>query len=116
LVAQRSRNWKRYVKCDNESCDQTYPLPQRGAIKYEDVRCETCAAPRVLVLTKGRKPWDICVNMECPSKEKAEGEDDAGGARPVKKAKAAKATKAAKKSTKAAKATKAAKKSATKET
>ncbi|MGQ0534447.1 MAG: DNA topoisomerase [Methanobacteriota archaeon] len=76
LQMLRSRNFKRYVRCDNPDCmagergAQTYPLPQRGEIVYEGVRCETCGAPRVKVITKGRSPWDICVNMGCPSKEK----------------------------------------------
>jgi DNA topoisomerase I len=89
LQVTRSRNFKRFVKCDNAECmapngkgPQTYPLPQRGDIQYAGVTCETCQAPRVQVLTKGRKPWDICVNMECPTNERKEkrgakeGKDD----------------------------------------
>jgi len=69
LVATRSRNFKRYVTCDNDACDQTYPLPQRGAVVHEGEVCEHCGSPRVKIVTKGRKPWDICINMECPGKE-----------------------------------------------
>lgn len=72
LKATRSRNWKRFVVCSNEECDQTYPLPQRGAIEPENRACEHCGAPRVKVITKGRKPWEICINMECPGNAKAE--------------------------------------------
>jgi DNA topoisomerase I len=90
LQVTRSRNFKRFVKCDNAECmapngkgPQTYPLPQRGEIVYEGVVCATCSSPRVQVLTKGRKPWDICVNMECPSNKKEEkggkGKEGKGG-------------------------------------
>jgi DNA topoisomerase I len=84
LQVTRSRNFKRFVKCDNPDCQapngkgaQTYPLPQRGEIVYEGVACPTCTSPRIQVLTKGRKPWDICVNMECPSNKKEGKEGDA---------------------------------------
>jgi len=98
LQVTRSRNFKRYVKCDNPDCKadergaQTYPLPQRGAIQYDGVVCPTCGAPRVLVITKGRKPWDICINMGCPSnvrEEKGKGKKDEADAeeKPVAKAK-----------------------------
>ncbi len=78
LQVIRSRNFKRFVKCDNAECKadergaQSYPLPQRGAIQYDGVVCTTCSAPRVLVITKGRKPWDICINMGCASNVRAE--------------------------------------------
>jgi DNA topoisomerase-1 len=88
LQVTRSRNYKRFVKCDNPACmapngkgPQTYPLPQRGEIVYEGVVCPTCTSPRIMVLTKGRKPWDICVNMECPSNERERGARAQGGAR-----------------------------------
>jgi DNA topoisomerase I len=76
LQVVRGRSFKRFVKCDNPDCKadergpQTYPLPQRGAIVYEGVRCDACGAPRIQVVTPKRKPWDICVNMGCPSNER----------------------------------------------
>jgi DNA topoisomerase-1 len=95
LQVTKSRNFKRFVKCDNPDCAapngkgaQTYPLPQRGAIVYDGVACPTCSAPRVKVLTKGRKPWDICVNMECPSNKREEraAKKEGGGGRAAKAA------------------------------
>ena len=48
-------------------CDQTYGLPQRGdIIKLEDT-CSICGVtPRVKVMG-GRRPWNLCLNEECPS-------------------------------------------------
>lgn len=108
LQVTRSRNFKRFVKCDNADCmapngkgPQTYPLPQRGEVVYEGVVCATCGSPRVMVLTKGRKPWDICINMECPSAKKEEKgkkgkeEPEAGSEEIIAKPKGRKGAKAA---------------------
>ena len=90
LQVVRGRSFKRFVRCDNPACKadergaQTYPLPQRGGIVYEGVRCDACGAPRVKVVTPKRKPWDICVNMACPSNERKEKDKEA-----TKKGKAA---------------------------
>lgn len=72
-VAQRSR--KRFVGCSAyPACNQTYPLPQRGGLRPLNETCTFCGAPRVRILSAGRRPWDLCVNFTCPSKtQKAPG-------------------------------------------
>ena len=47
----------------------SYPLPARGKLQATGETCPECGAPIVVVET-ARGPWRICVNMECPSKEK----------------------------------------------
>jgi DNA topoisomerase-1 len=64
-------------------CDVTYPVPT-GRISPLEGACPDCGAPMVEVETQ-RGPWRICVNMDCPSKEK----------KSEKATKSAKATKAA---------------------
>ncbi|NTU90217.1 MAG: DNA topoisomerase, partial [Actinobacteria bacterium] len=73
LIAQKSpRTLKRFVRCTNyDLCQTSYPLPQNGALSYEDEICETCGAPVVVVQSR-RGPWHVCVNMSCPAKEEAE--------------------------------------------
>ena len=64
-----SARGKRFVGCSNyPKCDNTFPLPQRGFIQRTESRCEACGHPIVHVLMTGRKPWVICINMECPIK------------------------------------------------
>ena len=64
-----SARGKRFVGCSNyPKCDNTFPLPQRGFIERTESRCEACGHPIVHVLMTGRKPWVICINMECPIK------------------------------------------------
>ena len=102
LVAHRSeRTLKRFVRCENyDTCQTSYPLPQRGEIKATGEVCPDCGAPIVEVVT-ARGPWRICVNMDCPGKAKAEAPEEtfegqaaeaAEAAAPKKAAKASKST------------------------
>lgn len=110
LQVVKSRNFKRFVKCDNPDCQgkgdrpgpQTYPLPQKGGIVHEGIVCDTCGAPRIKVVTPKRKPWDICVNMDCPSNKKAEKPAETAEDAGAEEAVAPPPTKAAKKGSKAA--------------
>ncbi|MBQ9059312.1 MAG: topoisomerase DNA-binding C4 zinc finger domain-containing protein, partial [Atopobiaceae bacterium] len=71
LIAHKSeRTGKRFIRCENyELCETSYPLPQRGELKATGETCPECGAPFVEVTT-ARGPWKLCVNMDCPSKEK----------------------------------------------
>ena len=64
-----SARGKRFVGCSNyPTCSNSFPLPQRGFIQRTESWCEACGHPIVHVLMTGRKPWVICINMECPTK------------------------------------------------
>lgn len=71
LVAHKSeRTGKRFIRCTNyDLCGTSYPLPQRGKLRATGETCPDCGAPMVEVTT-ARGPWKICVNMNCPGKEK----------------------------------------------
>ncbi len=71
LIAHKSeRTGKRFIRCQNyEECGTSYPLPARGKLQALDQTCPDCGAPMVEVTTQ-RGPWRICVNMDCPSKQK----------------------------------------------
>jgi len=72
LVAHKSeRTGKRFIRCTNyDVCGTSYPLPARGTLHATGEVCPDCGAPVVEVITQ-RGPWRICVNMDCPGKEKA---------------------------------------------
>ncbi|MBE6479526.1 MAG: DNA topoisomerase I [Olsenella sp.] len=84
LVAHKSeRTGKRFIRCTNyDDCGTSYPLPQRGELHATGETCPDCGAPMVEVTT-ARGPWKLCVNMDCPGKEKkaASGRGRSGGAR-----------------------------------
>ncbi len=77
-IIKARKSGKRFVGCqgwdgDNpdspDSCDQTFPLPQRvkGLYKIEEV-CSVCErTPRLQVIPWRGRPWKLCLNDECPS-------------------------------------------------
>jgi DNA topoisomerase I len=68
LIIRRSKRGKRFVGCEGyPKCKNTYPLPQNGMIKPLNKNCEHCNSPMVTVISKGKKPWEICINIDCPS-------------------------------------------------
>ncbi len=73
LIAHKSeKSGKRFIRCSNyEECGVSYPLSARGKLEATGEVCEHCGAPVVVVET-ARGPWRICVNMDCPGKEKKE--------------------------------------------
>ncbi|MHB8895365.1 MAG: DNA topoisomerase I [Candidatus Geothermincolia bacterium] len=81
------KSGKRFAGCATyPDCTRTYPLPQKGSILAMGENCEECGSPRIRVITKGRKPWELCLDPECPTKPKreppppkpAEGEESSG--------------------------------------
>jgi DNA topoisomerase-1 len=65
---------KRFVGCSGyPSCRVTYPLPQRGKLEKDQPPCPVCHAPVVTAIEAGRPPWTLCINPECPTREKSSG-------------------------------------------
>ncbi len=93
LIAHKSeRSGKRFIRCTNyDECGVSYPLPARGKLEATGETCPDCGAPMVVVTT-ARGPWRICVNMDCPSKEKKETSARGRKAAGTKKAAAKKTT------------------------
>ena len=77
LIIQHSKKTKkRFVGCTNYFegiCGAAFPLPQKGNVKPSSKTCGTCGWSTVLVSFKGRHPWNLCFNLECPSKKASEG-------------------------------------------
>ena len=73
-IIRAKKSGKRFVGCtgwtadDPNSCDQTFPLPQRGDVfKLED-RCSVCdETPRLKVVPFRGRPWNLCLNDDCES-------------------------------------------------
>ena len=54
-------------------CKTTFSLPSNALIKPAQKLCETCNYPMVLAIKRGKRPMELCLNKECPSKH-LEGE------------------------------------------
>ena len=64
---------KRFAGCVgyfDGNCRLTYPLPQRGRIEVTGEQCKVCGAPVIRVVRRGRRPWRLCINPDCPSKKR----------------------------------------------
>ncbi len=100
IAHKSEKSGKRFIRCTNyDDCGVSYPLPARGKLSATGEVCEHCGAPVVVVETvsyplpargklsatgevcehcgapvvvveTARGPWRICVNMDCPGKEK----------------------------------------------
>ncbi|MEJ5186698.1 MAG: DNA topoisomerase I [Candidatus Geothermincolales bacterium] len=71
LKAKKSK--KRFVGCENyPDCRVTYPLPQFGMVVPTGESCQECGSPRIKVVNKGKRPWVLCLDPECPSKKEKE--------------------------------------------
>ena len=75
-VIRARKSGKRFVGCqgweaDNpDACDVTFPLPQRGDVFKLEERCSICGeTPRLKVVPVRGRPWNLCLNEDCPSME-----------------------------------------------
>jgi DNA topoisomerase-1 len=71
VILRSKKTGKRFVGCTNYfqlKCNVTFPLPQIGSIKPLSKPCKICGCPMLYVLTRGKKPWKLCLDPHCPSK------------------------------------------------
>jgi len=69
LYSRKTR--KRFIGCTNyfkNSCQTSFPLPQRGTVKPMGRPCKGCGWPMIFARLKGRRPWMLCFNPSCPAK------------------------------------------------
>jgi len=70
LFSRRTR--KRFIGCTNyfkNACKTSFPLPQRGTTKPTGKFCKGCGWPLLFVHIRGKRPWNLCFNPNCPKKE-----------------------------------------------
>ena len=64
-----------FLACDKyPDCDYTLALPKNALNRYAGRQCEFCNNPIVKVIRKGKRPEEICINPNCPSKKEQEKE------------------------------------------
>ncbi len=60
----------RFIACSKyPDCSSTYKLPAMGLIKPTEKECETCNHPMILVFKKAKQPQQVCINLQCPTKQ-----------------------------------------------
>ncbi len=69
MIRFSKKTKKRFIGCSAyPKCTKTFPLPQKGMILPTKDLCPNCNYPIIKVILKGRKPWDLCINSQCPGK------------------------------------------------
>ena len=69
VIRTAKKTKKRFAACNNyPNCKNIYPLPQLGKVEKTDNPCPECKSPVVILLTKNKKPWRLCINPQCPTK------------------------------------------------
>ncbi|MFH1637650.1 MAG: DNA topoisomerase I [Candidatus Woesearchaeota archaeon] len=65
----RSRKYRSYfVACSGyPKCRNTFSLPA-GMPKPTGKECERCGFPLVLIIRAGKRPFEYCINKQCPQK------------------------------------------------
>lgn len=73
-VVRSKKTGKRFAGCTNYSagCKASAPLPQRGELRKTEKPCQCCSWPVVYVV-RGRRPWRLCINPNCPSRAESKG-------------------------------------------
>ena len=72
-IVHSRKTGKRFIGCTNYFkglCKTSSPLPQKGNLKPTHRTCLTCRWPTIWVLNRGRRPWNLCPNPQCPTKKK----------------------------------------------
>lgn len=69
MVRVSRKTKKRFIGCSEyPRCTRTFSLPQKGLVVPVKELCKHCNYPVIRIITRGRKPWDLCINNECPGK------------------------------------------------
>jgi len=70
LVIRISKRNKRFVGCSGfPNCKNTYSLPQLGGVVVTGEVCKECNTPIIKIISKGKRPWELCLNSECSAKK-----------------------------------------------
>jgi DNA topoisomerase-1 len=76
LILRSRKTGKRFIGCTKYfegTCRTAFPLPQKGSVKPVGNVCKSCGWPTVRVWMKGKRPWNLCFNPQCPLKKERGG-------------------------------------------
>ncbi len=64
------RTKKRFAGCSNyPDCKTGFPLPRLGRIEPTGKSCQECKTPIIRVYRSGKRPFQMCLDPECKTKE-----------------------------------------------
>lgn len=67
-ITYSKKNHSYFIACDQyPKCKTTFSVPKYALIKSTQKQCE-CGLPIVLVIRRGKRPFEFCINKDCPKK------------------------------------------------
>ena len=74
-LMMRRGKFGRFVACDKyPDCKTTFSLPSNALVKNSEKICEHCSHPMIMLIKKAKRPQEICINKDCPSKKADEAQ------------------------------------------
>jgi DNA topoisomerase-1 len=65
----RTGKFGRFIACDKyPDCKTTFKLPATGLVEVTANICQHCKFPIVKMIRKAKRPQEVCINVDCPSK------------------------------------------------
>jgi DNA topoisomerase-1 len=65
----RKGKYGRFVACNRyPDCKTTFGLPAAGKVEVTQETCKHCAFPIITIIKKAKRPQQVCINIDCPSK------------------------------------------------
>src|SRR3989344_1453228 len=59
-----------FIACNKyPECKTTFSMPKYALPKPGEI-CKECNYPRLKMIRKGKRPYDFCINQECPSRKR----------------------------------------------
>ncbi|MBD3313759.1 DNA topoisomerase I [Candidatus Woesearchaeota archaeon] len=80
ILEIRKGKFGRFIACNNyPDCKTTFSLPNKGMVKSLKKECPECGMALISIQYPRKRPQEVCINPECPSKkideEKAKAEE-----------------------------------------
>ena len=70
LLNLRRGKFGKFVACDQyPDCKTTFSIPNSALVRSAKKECKDCQHPLISIIQSGKRPREICLNPECPSKE-----------------------------------------------
>ncbi len=69
VIQIRTGKFGKFVACDQyPDCENTYSLPANSLIRANGGTCKECGFHTVLAIRGGKRPFNYCLNKDCPPK------------------------------------------------
>ena len=69
----RTGKFGRFIACNKyPDCKTTFKLPAGGLVEVMPKVCDVCKYPFVKMIKKGKRPQELCINVDCPTKRMPE--------------------------------------------